>query len=696
MSDLFEQLNLKDRHAELSKQILEWDKAYYENDAPIVDDATYDHARRELLDIEAKDPTLAVNSITSKVSGGASSTFDKVTHQTPMLSLNNAMNVDEVMEWMERCNRFLGLPEGNFIPVHAELKIDGLSCSLVYENGELVRAATRGDGRVGEDVTANVKTIKGIPHNIDATGRVEVRGEIYMDKADFMALNDAQEAQGKKIFANPRNAAAGSLRQKDASVTASRPLKFYPYSLHLEDKPVWQKSVMDRIKGFGFEIRHLYVSYNAISVDVIGVIDNQERLMDWIEAWGGTRQNLAWDIDGLVFKVNQIYCADPEVASQERLGFVGRAPRWAIAYKFPAESAITTVESISVQVGRTGVLTPVANVKPINVGGVLVSRATLHNEDFVRELKLKVGDTVAIQRAGDVIPQITKSITAEDEEREHVEYTLPDECPVCGSPAIRIEGEVAKRCTGGLTCSAQAIEGLKHFVSRQAFDIEGLGARSLEEFHEKNWIKNPIDIFKLHCFESELRALDGWGDKSIDNLFEAIEQRKTITLSRFIYALGIPQVGVITAQKLAAHFTNIQNLIYAAKNNHNEEFESIDDVGPVAVQEIMRFFNNPKHNDLMHEFLNILTIEDFVDTSAKDHFFSGKTLVFTGTMTQMTRDEAKAKAQNLGAKVGSSVSSKTDYLVAGDAAGSKRKKAEELGVSILSEDEWIDKSSTIS
>ncbi len=679
--------NLKKRHAELTQKIKQWDEAYYNSNDPKVDDATYDKARRELLDLEAKDSSLIQGSLSLEVSGKASSTFDKVTHQTPMLSLNNAMSIEEVMEWMERCNRFLGEPLDSFIPVHAELKIDGLSCSLVYENGELIRAATRGDGRVGEDVTANVKTIKDIPKTINDKSRVEVRGEIYMDHRDFQNLNEEQEKIGKKIFANPRNAAAGSLRQKNASITASRPLKFYSYSLHVDNKPKSQSNAIESIKSIGFDIRHFNVSYNSISVDVINYIKSRKELEGWIHVWVRQRQNLAWDIDGLVFKINNR-------ALQERLGFVGRAPRWAIAYKFPAEVAITTVEKISVQVGRTGVLTPVAEVKPINVGGVLVSRATLHNEDFISELKLREGDTVTIQRAGDVIPQITKSLTAEEENRENVTYKLPETCPICGSPAVRVEGEVAKRCTGGLTCAAQAVEGLKHFVSRTAFDIEGLGARTLEEFYQKEWIKTPVDIFKLERFETELRQLEGWGDKSVDNLFASIKTRQTISLPRFIYALGIPQVGAITAQKLAAHFVTIEKLLSSAKHENNEEFESIDDVGPIATQELIRFFNNTKHQDLMDDFLKVLTIEEFVDASAKDHLFSGKTLVFTGTLTQMTRDEAKARAQILGAKVGSSVSIKTDYVIAGEAAGSKRKKAESLGVAILSEQEWIDKSST--
>ncbi len=666
MSDLFAIA----RHGELTALIKQWDEAYYVKDSPEVTDAAYDAAKRELEAIEEQNPSLKENSVTQKVSGRVGEGFAKVQHATPMLSLNNAMSMDEVHEWMERMNRFLGQPLDQFIPVHAELKIDGLSCSLIYEDGKLVRGATRGDGSVGEDVTANVKTIADIPQTIPAKGTVEVRGEVYMTKDDFLALNARQEEAGKQVFANPRNGAAGSLRQLNPEITAQRPLRFFAYGLDRADMPETQYELVEVLGEYGFN-RSFY-----------RLIETSEALEKFYTDHHGGRAQLDYDIDGLVYKVN-------DRALQNRLGFVGRAPRWAIAHKFPAEAAITSVKDISIQVGRTGALTPVAELEPVNVGGVLVSRATLHNEDFINELKLAIGDKVRIQRAGDVIPQVLESITAVELERVASPFKFPQTCPVCGSPAVREGEEAVRRCTGGLTCNAQVIEGLKHFVSRQAFDIDGLGEKILLEFIELGWVKSPVDLFTLERHQDELKTRDGWGDKSVAKLLEAIEARKTVPLARFVYALGIRQVGTITARKLALHFHSWDNLRAHMKEDFRDELISIDDVGPKVTEDVLRFFALDKHNALLDALQSVLTIEDQEAVAASDSPVSGKTVVFTGTLEKMTRDEAKARAESLGAKVSSSISSKTDFLIAGAEAGSKLKKAAELGVKVLTEEAWL-------
>lgn len=660
------------RHGELVEKIKAWDDAYFLNDAPMVDDATYDAAKRELEKIETENPSLKINSPTQKVSGRAGDGFKKVEHATPMLSLNNAMNIDEVMEWMARMNRFLGLLEDNFIELHAELKIDGLSCSLIYEDGKLIRGATRGDGSTGEDVTENVRTIKDIPHEISAQGRVEVRGEVYMTKRAFTELNKSQEISGKPLFSNPRNAAAGSLRQLNVEVTALRRLYFFAY----DTLPAQSQTILGGMLWMGNSNFQIFRPHK--------IVQSIEELHEFFLEVQNARAAMAYDIDGLVYKVN-------DRALQERLGFVGRAPRWAIAHKFPAEAAITTIKDIIIQVGRTGALTPVAELQPVNVGGVLVARATLHNEDFLRDLDLRVGDKVSIQRAGDVIPQVTANLMRDEGNRNNdaLTFIFPHECPVCGSPAIREEGEAVRRCTGGLTCSAQVIEGLKHFVSRQAFDIDGLGEKILEELVELGWIKNAADIFRLGQYADLLKERKGWKEKSVTNLLASIKARRSIPLARFIYALGIRQVGTVTARKLALHFQSWQNLRAHMVEEFRDELISIDDVGPKASDEILRFFALEKHQDLLAALEKELTIDDQEIVQVSDNPFAGKSIVFTGTMERMTRDEAKARAEQLGAKVSSSVSARTDYLVAGAEAGSKLKKAVELGVKVLNEDEWL-------
>lgn len=666
MSDLFAIA----RHGELVALVKSWDDAYYLNDAPMVPDSEYDAAKRELEAIEAEHPYLKTDSPTQKVAGRAGEGFAKVQHATLMLSLNNAMSMDEVREWMERMNRFLGQPLDTFIPVHAEVKIDGLSCSLLYEDGKLVRGATRGDGRVGEDVTANVRTIADIPETISVKGKVEVRGEVYMTKDDFLALNKKQEEAGKQVFANPRNAAAGSLRQLNPDITAHRPLRFFAYGLDQDAMPDTQNDLVSTLGAYGFQL------------SIHTLLDDEAELETFYKDNQGNRAGLTYDIDGLVYKVN-------DRALQQRLGFVGKAPRWAIAHKFPAEAAITTVREISIQVGRTGALTPVAELEPVNVGGVLVSRATLHNEDFIRELKLNVGDKVRIQRAGDVIPQVLESLTAAETQREETSYEFPHTCPVCQSPAVREGEEAVRRCTGGLTCGAQVIEGLKHFVARQAFDIDGLGEKILMEFIELGWVKSPVDLFRLREHADALKTREGWGEKSVDKLLEAIDNRRTVPLARFVYALGIRQVGTITARKLALHFHDWATLRAHMKDEFRDELISIDDVGPKVTEDVISFFALPKHNELLDALESELVIDDQEPIVVSDNPVAGKTVVFTGTLEKMTRDEAKARAESLGAKVSSSVSAKTDYVIAGAEAGSKLKKAVELGVAVLTEDEWL-------
>ncbi len=675
----------KARHRKLAKDIAKHDALYHGDDNPEITDAQYDALRRELEQLEADYPALKTeNSPSEKVGATPSKGFAKVKHTVPMLSLSNVFSDDDLTEFLERVRRFLGLAEAQNIDIMAEPKIDGLSCSLRYENGVLVQAATRGDGAEGEDITTNVKTMAGIPHelNSDAPQILEVRGEIYMGRAAFIALNNAQEEAGKPPFANPRNAAAGSVRQLNSDITASRTLHFFAYSIgEVSDKFYdTHHELRDKLGAWGLPLSESKLCHSP--QDMLAYYnDVMER-----------RPDLDYEIDGIVYKVN-------DVALQERLGFVSRAPRWATAHKFPAEQAVTIINDIDIQVGRTGALTPVARLEPITVGGVVVSNATLHNEDEIARKDIRIGDHVVIQRAGDVIPQVVKVLTDKRTGTER-KFPAPDHCPICKSIAIREEGEAVRRCTGGLICEAQAVERLKHFVSRLAFDIEGMGDKVIKLFWDKDLVKNPADIFTLETRNKELaepiETWEGWGEKSAVNLFASINDRRTIAFNRFIYALGIRQIGEATAKRLAASYGTVQNwqaAMIAANDHEGEAYAdllAIEDIGPAAADDLIGFFAEDMNLDILTRLTDALDIEPYIAPQNSDSPVNGKIVVFTGSLTTMTRQEAKARAETLGAKVSGSVSAKTDYVVAGEDAGSKLKKAKELGVAVLSEEEWND------
>jgi len=665
----------------LAAQIAKHDKLYHQKDAPEISDAEYDALRRRNDEIEARFPDLIrPDSPSRRVGAAPAAGFSKVRHRRPMLSLSNAFSEEDVRDFVARIRRFLNLGEEEPVALVAEPKIDGLSASLRYENGKFVLGATRGDGTEGEDITRNLQTIADIPAELPpgAPAVFEVRGEVFMSKADFAALNARQEAAGKKVFANPRNAAAGSLRQLDPSITASRPLHFFAYSWgEVSELPAdTQRGFLDRLEQWGFVINPL-----------TRLCDGADTALEAYEAIGHARPTLDYDIDGVVYKVDRLDW-------QERLGMVSRAPRWAIAHKFPAEQAETILEKIEIQVGRTGALTPVARLTPITVGGVVVSNATLHNEDEIRRKDIREGDTVVIQRAGDVIPQVVRVV--EERRPEGTEpYQFPDRCPVCGSEAVRPEGEAIRRCTGGLICAAQAVERLKHFVSRDAFDIEGLGAKQVEAFYEDGLIRTPGDIFRLKALADALMEREGWGEKSVSNLLAAIEERRKIGLDRLIYALGIRQVGQATAKLLAANYGTLEALTAAMLEASDPESEAyanlvnIDQIGPSVAGDLTAFFHEDHNREVLRDLENELEIQSFELQVAEDSPVAGKTVVFTGTLTSVSRNEAKAKAESLGAKVAGSVSKKTDYVIVGADAGSKARKAEELGLTILSEEEWL-------
>ena len=681
----------RDEHARLAKEIAKHDKAYYQNDAPKVSDAIYDALRQRLEGIEARFPSLVdLFSPTQRVGAAPSGKFGEITHAVPMLSLGNAFKDEDVEDFVGRIRRFLGLGENEPVAITAEPKIDGLSASIRYENGKLVHGATRGDGQTGEDVTRNLLTLDEIPDTLagrDWPDVVGVRGEVYMSHADFAALNERQEAAGKPAYKNPRNAAAGSLRQIDPAMTAQRPLKFFAYAWGEVSEPLAQTQLdaVSRLQSFGFETIPLMKRCNGVSdlIDVYRSIESQ-------------RATLGYDIDGVVYKVDRLDW-------QERLGFVARAPRWAIAHKFPAEQATTVLEAIDIQVGRTGALTPVARLKPVTVGGVVVTNATLHNQDEVERKDIRIGDTVIIQRAGDVIPQVVRVVDPDRADRSEP-FDFPTECPVCGSHAVREHDEktgkldAVRRCTGGLVCAAQLKQRLKHFVSRKAFDIEGLGTKQIEAFQAEGLVKEPADIFTLKArneageISPPLQEREGFGETSIGNLFQAIEDRRTIAFGRFLNALGIRHVGENTAQLLARTYTRWRDFRAAAEALDNEavraEMLGIDGIGNAAVEALQQYFSESHNRDVLDRLETELTIED-AEAVKNDSPVAGKTVVFTGTLERMTRDEAKAKAQSLGAKVSGSVSGKTDFLVAGPGAGSKAKKAADLGVETLTEDEWF-------
>jgi DNA ligase (NAD+) len=653
---------------------------YHAEDAPEISDADYDALYRRLQAIEARFPELIrEDSPTVRVGAAPAAGFRKVRHAIPMLSLGNAFAREDVEGFLESARNFLRADPAQPIEVLAELKIDGLSCSLRYEGGKLVQAATRGDGQEGEEVTANVRTIDNVPKQLPAGAPdvLEVRGEVYMTDADFLALNERQQAAEAKLFANPRNAAAGSLRQLDPTITKVRPLKFFGYAWGEVSRPLGttQEEARQALEGFGFTLNRPSVLCRSV-----------DEMIAFYDRIGNERAKLGFSIDGIVYKINRLDL-------QQRLGFVSRAPRWAIAHKFPPEQARTKLTAITLQVGRTGALTPVAELTPINVGGVMVGRATLHNEDYIAEKGIQVGDTVVIQRAGDVIPQVV-SVVTDLRPAASVPWTPPETCPICHSKAVREPGEAKRFCTGGLICEAQAVERLRHFVARDAFDIEGLGTKTVVEFHEAGLIRTPADIFRLKAEDIEGR--EGWKDLSITKLLKSIEARSTIPLDRFILALGIRQVGQTTARLLAKHYRTLdhwQDAMQAAADVESDAYKellNIDGIGADTIKDMTDFFGEERNLDALKDLESLLTVEDFVPPAGKGGgALDGKVVVFTGTLEQLSRGEAKARAEGAGAKVTGSVSAKTDYLVVGADAGSKAAKAQALGVTTITEDEFI-------
>jgi DNA ligase (NAD+) len=719
----------------LARAIARHDRLYHAEDSPEISDAEYDALVRRNAELEAAFPHLIREDSPSRKVGHAiaASPLGKVAHEVRMMSLDNAFSPDEVAEWLARMRRFLNLPEGEPLAVTTEDKIDGLSCSLRYENGVLVRAATRGDGQVGEDVTANVQFIDDIPkviHHPPATsseeegensakapssseegvGRgafsipaiFEVRGEVYMEKQAFTALNAAQHEVGGKLFANPRNAAAGSLRQKDASVTAKRPLRFWAHGWGAASAVpgATQTEVVETLRAWGFPVSPLFAR----------VVGGADALVARFNAIGAARPDLPYDIDGVVYKLDRLDW-------QERLGFVAKAPRWALAHKFPAERAETVVQGIDIQVGRTGKLTPVGRLAPVLVGGVTVTNVTLHNRDEIARLGLRIGDRVVIQRAGDVIPQVVENLTREDPREA---FLFPDHCPECGSEAVAEDGEVDVRCTGGLICPAQRTQRLEHFVSRKALDIEGLGEKTIAQFFALGWLESPADIFRLKQRRTDILALEGWQERSVDNLLAAIEAKRTPDAARLLFALGIRHVGEVTARDLMKHLhelpvlramamlANAHRLPFASSDVERHmcervstaldtngdvaaqaaaELTAIDGIGPSVVEALGDFFHEPHNVAVWDDLLAEVTPPRYeVKTIASR--VAGKTVVFTGKLETMSRDEAKAQAERLGAKAAGSVSPKTDLLVAGPGAGSKLKKAAELGIEVMDEAGW--------
>ncbi len=669
----------------LAKEMAKSDDAYYQNDAPYLSDAEYDRLKQRNLAIEARFPKLIrQDSPSRRVGATVKSGFSKVTHRFPMLSLGDVFSIKEVEDFILSVKRFLNTSED--IDFMSEPKIDGLSFSARYENGRFVQAATRGDGTTGEDITENLKTIKQLPLEIkNAPQILEIRGEVYMSKADFFALNEKNALEGKKIFANPRNAAAGSLRQLDPKITAQRKLSIFAYTWGEVSERLWnsQQEFFNYLQNWGFPTN----PNNTLCHNVSDIEKSFQHLME-------IRSSLPYDIDGVVYKVNSI-------ALQERLGFLTRTPRWAIAHKFPAEQALTKINNIRIQVGRTGALTPVADLEPINVGGVIVSHATLHNEDEIKRKDIRIGDTVIIQRAGDVIPQVVEVIK-EKRPSDSVEFKFPTTCPICGSHAIREEDEAVRRCTGGLSCPAQAVESIIHFVSKDAFDIAGLGEKIVEDFYHEGILKNPADIFTIQqrniggddLFSSQqgihLERKEGWGKKSVENLFNAINSKRTISLPRFIYALGIRQVGSATALLIAKNYGSFNHFMHDMINKETAKLISIDGIGAAMATDMVEFFQEEHNIRIINQLLQQIKVEDFVDTADYNSPLSGKTVVFTGTLEKMTRSEAKAKAQSLGAKVAGSVSKNTDFVIQGADAGSKATKATELGVKVLNEAEFME------
>ncbi|MEZ0170042.1 NAD-dependent DNA ligase LigA [Microvirga sp. TS319] len=690
-------------HEDLGREIAEHDRRYYEDDAPTVSDAEYDALRKRYEALEGLFPELKTSeSLTQKVGSRASEKFAKIRHRIPMLSLANGFADEEVEEFVERIRRFLQWKADAPLVFTAEPKIDGLSLSIRYEKGKLVTAATRGDGAVGEDVTNNARTVGEIPHVLkgrNVPDVFEVRGEVYLSHKDFAAINERQEAAGKPLFANPRNAAAGSLRQLDPKITASRPLCFFAYAWgEVSAMPAdTQYGMMEALRGFGFQVNPLTRRCSSVA-----------EMLEHYHAIETDRANLGYDIDGVVYKVD-------DLGLQQRLGFVSRSPRWALAHKFPAQKAVTVLEGIEINVGRTGSLNPIARLRPVTVGGVVVSNATLHNEDYIKGIggngekirngvDIRIGDTVVINRAGDVIPKVL-DVVLEKRPADAKPYEFPTHCPACGSHAVREvnprtgKEDAVRRCTGGLICPAQARERLKHFVSRNAFDIEGMGEQRIDEFYEEGLVRRPQDIFTLA--ERNARGLkrlenrEGWGETSVRNLFAAIEARRAIALNRLIFALGIPHVGETSARLLARHFGTFEALRETAKaaadpaSEAHAELTAIGGIGPVVAEAIVEFFREEHNEEMLDALLAQVNAEPMEAPASVNSPVAGKTVVFTGSLEQMTREEAKAMAERLGAKVAGSVSKKTDIVVAGPGAGSKLAKAAELGLQVMDEDGWF-------
>jgi DNA ligase (NAD+) len=672
--------------ARLAEEIAAHDRRYYQDDAPSVSDADYDALRKRNAAIEARFPeAVRADSPSLRVGAKPSEKFAKIVHRVPMLSLDNAFDGGDVVDFAGRVRRFLGMKQGDELVFVAEPKIDGLSASLRYEDGVFVQGSTRGDGIEGEDVTANLRTLRDVPLRLHgkAPDIVEVRGEVYMLHSDFAALNERQVQDGKPPFANPRNSAAGSLRQLDPAITARRPLHFFAYAWgEMSTFPeATQWDMLRAFENWGFRVNPLVRRCSTTDDLLVFYRDIETR-----------RARLGYDIDGVVYKVDRLDL-------QERLGFVSRSPRWAVAHKFAAEQADTILLDIDIQVGRTGTLTPVAKLKPVTVGGVVVQNATLHNEDEIARKDVRIGDTVVVQRAGDVIPQIVRAI-AEKRPHDSKPYVFPDKCPVCHSHAVREvdektgKPEAARRCTGGLICAAQAVERLRHFVSRDAFDIEGLGEKHIAAFYEDGLIKEPADIFRLEKrFGAGDRAVaerEGWGEQSAAKLFEAIGRRRRIGLDRFINALGIRHVGDTTAKLLARNFQTLDAFLKAMEGDTAlAELDAIGGIGETVAEAIKDFFDEPHNRKAVDHLLEELTVEPVAAPKTAHSPVAGKTVVFTGTLEKMTRPEAKARAEALGAKVAGSVSKKTDLVVAGPGAGSKLAEAEKLGVRVIDEDAWL-------
>ena len=661
-------MNLADRYAFLQKELARLEHAYYVLDAPLLPDIEYDRLYRELLEIEAAHPEwITSESLSQRVGGAALKEFDSVEHVVPMLSLNNAFEDAELIAFDRRCREGLNVKQVDYA---GELKFDGLAISLRYENGSLVRAATRGDGASGEDVTANIKTVRAIPlrllgKNIPAV--LEVRGEVFMYLEDFLKMNQLAAAQGEKEFANPRNAAAGSLRQLDSKITAKRPLSFFAYGLGALEPQGWLPATHE-------ELLNRYVDLGLPVCTERKILKSVEDMLAFYHEIEAKRDSLPYDIDGIVYKVNSI-------AEQNTLGFVSRAPRFALAHKFPAQEALTTVLGIDVQVGRTGAITPVARLAPVEVGGVTVTNATLHNEDEVKRKDVRIGDTVTVRRAGDVIPEVV-SVIKERRPKSATEFVMPSRCPVCDSHIERLADEAVARCSGGLFCGAQRKQALIHFAHRRALDIEGLGEKIVDQLVDQNLVRTPADLYRLGF--SALANLERMGEKSADNLIQAINQSRDTTLARFIFALGIRHVGETTAKDLANHYQSMHALMDASL----EDLLTVKDVGPVVADSIVSFMEEAHNREVIEQLLASgmqLSVEKKVISAA----VVGKTFVLTGTFPSLSRDQAKDLLEKAGAKVAGSVSKKTDYVVAGTDAGSKLSKAEELGITVIDEQKLL-------